>query len=102
MPTCVALQHDQIDFDDVRAGRSDAGESLLVRETFQMDAGYCRLGAFEDNILHLLNVDAGRAHGIEHCGEHSGTVEMADYERAGSGSGSCQVNDVGNVPGLQE
>src|SRR5918997_3601092 len=89
------LQKAQLD--DVRVGRLQLFERVGGRRGFEVDAGDGRLGALEDDVLHLLHVDGGGLDGVEHGGEDAGAVAVADGERVRGGRARGEVDDVGDL-----
>ena len=64
----AASQSDQADLQNVRARRLNPRDRFRPGRSFQMDARHRRLRAFEDDVLHLLDVDLRRANSIQHAG----------------------------------
>ena len=67
-----------------------------------MDAGARGLGALVDHVLHLLDVDARLADGVEDVGEHAGPIEVSDRKQFGRGRGGGAVDAVGGLAGRVE
>ena len=77
---------------------SNVGRWLAV----EVDAGDGRLGAFEDDVLRLLDVEPAAAQVLEDVGEHARPVAMADDQHVGRRRPPRQVHDVRDPPGLLE
>src|SRR6185436_14141026 len=55
---------------------AQAGEGIGGRRPVEIGAGHGRFGAFEDDVLGLLHVDADAAQLIEHMREHTRPVAV--------------------------
>ena len=93
-----SLQLKQIELDDVSVACLKFLEGFFCWRIVQIDASNGRRRAFEDDILHLLNVDLFCLDRVEHAGEYARPIEMTDDESMRCRSLSRQIYNVRHLP----
>ena len=81
---------------------SMAASSVGRRLGVEVDPGDGRLGALEDDVLGLLDVESARAQVLEDVGQDARPIAMADDQHVGRRRPPREVHDVRDLAGLLE